>query len=98
MLRGSCQKDSGISQTQHPCILEPEMQRNLRNSEGWNCGVFEPCWGQDAGVLSPNWARIPELCTSEVYEFLEAGLLDPLNPGTLELILGNGNGEASGVG
>lgn len=34
MLRGSCQKDSGISQTQHPCILEPEMQRNLRNSAG----------------------------------------------------------------
>ena len=49
MLRGSCQKDSGISQTQHPCILEPEMQRNLRNSEGWNSGVFEPCGARMVG-------------------------------------------------
>jgi len=38
MLRGSCQKDSGISQTQHPCILEPEMQRI---SETQRAGILE---------------------------------------------------------
>ena len=86
MLRGSCQKDSGISQTQHPCILEPEMQRNLRNSEGWNSGVFEPCAARMVGSCTELGIRSFTLqkCT----DFL--GLLDPLNPGILELVSGNG--------
>lgn len=50
---GSCQKDSGVSQTQHSCIFEPEMQRNL---ESQSLGGLEfwrpsPLWDMTLGVL-----------------------------------------------